>query len=311
MQDNHIYDLTEEEYKECLAMAEIAIFGRCEKSEKPKSIFAVAQPGAGKTALRAYLVNEAQNAGTFAKFIEFNPDEVAIHHKHYREIMRDFPDDAFKILKRFTYNALDYYLRQRAVELRCNIMQEGTFATTDGYLGIIDFQKNGGKLQGKDIKGDYDVDINILAVNKYESLLSSFEREQYFVENGLPPRAVTIENHDYSYNKMLETVDIVEKRKLYDQMRVFRRGYIKEKPELVYIAGDNRFESVKAAILYERKIQEDELLKNPSLYINRIEILKQKLKENKNESLENRLGTLEKIFNDRLNEYREEENVLL
>ena len=311
MLDDHMYDLTEEEYKECLAMAEIAIFGRCEKAEKPKSIFAVAQPGAGKTALRAYLVNEAQNAGTFAKFIEFNPDEVAIHHKHYREIMRDFPDDSFKILKRFTYNALDFYLRQRAVDLRCNIMQEGTFATTDGYLGIIDFQKNGGTLKEKEVKGGYDVNINILAVNGYESILSRFEREQSFVENGLPPRAVTIENHDYSYNKMLETVDIVEKRGLYDEMRVFRRGYIQQKPELIYVAGDSRFQSVRDAIVYERSRQEKELFRNPKLYLDRIDNLKERLKEKRNDSLVNRLGTLENMFNTKLTELKEANHVFL
>ena len=299
--DDTKYDLTEDEYNQCLAMAEIAIFGRCEGTDKPKSIFAIAQPGAGKTGLRAYLVNEAQNSGLFGKFIEFNPDEVAIHHKHYREIMREFPDDAFRILKRFTNPALDTYLRQRAVELKCNIMQEGTFATTDGYLNIINCQKNGG----------YDVDVNILAVNKYESLLSSFEREQYFVENGLPPRAVTMENHEYSYNRMLETIDIVEQRRLFDQMRVFRRGYIESRPELIYVAGDSRFPSVREAIVHERRTQENQLFNNPSLYLDRIEELKERLKLNKNESLENRLNSLKKMFNENIREYWEEGHALL
>ena len=47
-----------------------------------------------------------------------------------------------------------------------------------------------------------------------------------------------------------------EQRKLFERMRVFKRGYIPEKPELIYVAGDPRFPSVREAILYERRRQE-------------------------------------------------------
>ena len=40
------YDLTEEEFRICLDMAAIAMFSNGESSNNPKSIFAVAQPGA-------------------------------------------------------------------------------------------------------------------------------------------------------------------------------------------------------------------------------------------------------------------------
>ena len=301
MLDKYVYDLSEEEYKDCLARAEIAVFGRCESVKEPKSIFVVAQPGAGKTALRSYVVNEAQNAGKFAKFVEFNPDEIAIHHKYYREILRDFPEDSYEILKRFTYRAQDFYLRQRAVDLKCNILQEGTFATTDGYLGIINYQQGNG----------YDIDINVLAVNRFESLLSSFEREQFFIENDLPPRPVMIENHDYSYEKMLETLDAVENRHAFNQLRVFKRGYFAEKPELIYAAGDNRFPSVREAVVYERKMQEKQILENPAPYFERIEKLKERGLNNDNESLKNRIAKFEEILQERVKEYKEEEHALL
>lgn len=314
------YNLGEEDYQRCLVLAEIATFVDAQGVERPKSIFTVAQPGAGKTALKSYILSEAQSNGVFSKFVEFNPDEISTHHKFYPEIIEHYPDAQYDILQRFTRRALDTYLRQRAVEMRCNIMQEGTFASTDGYLSIIDFQQNGGNAQigeigqggmrtTKGVRGDYDVEINVLAVNRFESLLSCFDREQYFDENGLPPRAVTIENHDYAYEKMLQTVDEVEKRKLFNRMRVFRRGYVEEKPELIYIAGDRRFSSASEAIRHERRRQELELFRDPADYLRKLNELKARVERGNNESLKRRLGTLEQIFCAQLEAYRDEKTI--
>ena len=94
----------------------------------------------GKTGLKSFLMREFK----LPRFIEFNPDEIAIYHKHYREIIHEFPDDSYRILQRFVQPALDEYLRPKAVDSRFNIMQEGTFASTDGYLSLLRFQKYGG-----------------------------------------------------------------------------------------------------------------------------------------------------------------------
>lgn len=57
------YDLTPEEYNKCLTRAEIATFMKGETVEKPISIFVIAQAGAGKTGLRQFVVNEAEDIG--------------------------------------------------------------------------------------------------------------------------------------------------------------------------------------------------------------------------------------------------------
>ncbi len=308
------YDMDKKDFQRCLVAAEISTFVDAQGVNKPKSIFTVAQPGAGKTALKSYIINEAQKNDDFLKFIEFNPDEISTHHKYYSEIIEKYPDNSHQILQRFTRIALDEYLRQRAVEMRCNIMQEGTFGSTEGYINILDFQKNGGnaeigevqkngKRKIKHVNGNYEIEINLMAVNRYESLLSCFEREQDFAEMKLPPRAVTIENHDRAYDKMLETVAIVEREKLFDKMRVFKRGYVESKPELIYIAGDNRFPSVVDAIKSERDKQQRELFNNPDQYIKRMENLNKRAKEYNNSSLIRRLDNLNNTFTKELNQY--------
>ena len=214
------YDLTEKEFSKSVGRAEMGVFMRCRPDMYPKSFFIVAQPGAGKTGLKSYVINKAQDSGILASYVEFNPDDIGVFHEHYGEIMRDYPDESFPILQRFIRPALDDYLRKKAVDLRTNIIQEGTFASKDGYLKILDFQKNGGiapigkvgpdgKRENKQVKGGYYVEISALAVDRYESLLSCYEREQFFIENGLPPRVVQPKYHDSSYEKMLETIDAV------------------------------------------------------------------------------------------------------
>ena len=202
-------------------------------------------------------------------YIEFNPDDIAVHHEHYKEILREFPDQSYKILQRFVQPALDTYLRQRAVELKNNIVQEGTFGSTDGYINIMDVQKKGG----------YFVDINVLAVDRFESLLSCYEREQYFQDVGLPPRTVTMVNHDRAYDNMLNTIRIIEQKGLADRMRVFRRGYTIERPDLVHISGDGRYASVVDCIIAQRCKNRKEILHNPEEYLGRLEVLKEKSNE--------------------------------
>ena len=190
---NEKYDLTKEEFESSLKMAELALLMRTKTSDKPKSIFIVSQAGGGKTGLKAFVEAEKQREQTGDLFVEINPDEVAIYHKYYEQILKEFPNESYAKLQKFILPALDQYLRQRAVQLRNNIIQEGTFGSTEGYLEILNFQRNGGKAkignmqengerEEVEVKGGYDVEIDVLAVDRFESLLSSYEREQRFKE---------------------------------------------------------------------------------------------------------------------------------
>lgn len=304
------YALTYDEYNRCLSMAEITIFmqGNKVNGKRPKSIFVVAQAGAGKTGLKHFVINEAQDMGNLDTYIEFNPDDIAIYHKYYQEILEEFPDDSYKILQEFVRPALDTYLRYRAVELRNNIVQEGTFGSTESYIEILNFQKNGGKAkigklqadgnrEEKEVEGNYDIDINVLAVDKYESYLSALEREQYFRENDLPPRVVTLKNHDYAYDKMLDTIRIIESKKLYDKCRVFKRGYSYNRPELVHVNGDGKYSSVVEAVIAERNKNRKELLNKPEEYFARIEDLRKRIAICGIPDQIARLDELEELFN--------------
>ena len=292
-------------------MAEIATFMEGRKSESPKALYIASQPGGGKTGLKIFLLNEESKKGNY--FIEFNPDEIAIYHKYYREILEEYPNESYKKLQKFVSPALDNYLRKRAVELRYNVLQEGTFGSTEGYIKAIEFQKNGGVAnignmesgntrQAIKVNGGYNIDRAILAVDRFESLLSSFEREQYFEENNLPPRGVTIENHDRAYNNMLTTIGKIEEGRLYDRIRVYKRGYNETQPELVFILGDKKYMSATEAIRDIRKKNRKELLENSERYFDRINKLRAKAKS---PVLLEKLDQLEAEFRQELGKTRE------
>ena len=286
------YDLTEEEYISSLSRAEMGVFMTCKPSKHPYSVFVVAQPGAGKTGLKTYVINQGQNTGRLASFVEFNPDNIGPYHEHYAEIMRHYPDDSFQILQRFIRPALDEHLRRKGVDLKVNVVQEGTFASKDGYLSILDYQKNGG----------YDIDVAILAVDRYESLLSCYEREQYYRENGLTPRIVQPRYHDDSYVRMLETLDEIERRNLISRTCAFKRGYVEGKPELVWQSGDSRFASSREAIDFYRQRNREEIMQNADAYIRRITSLQERAEDIEQQS---RLARLLEEFQTELEKYNE------
>ena len=74
------------------------------------------------------------------------------------------------------------------------------------------------------------------------------------------------------------------------------RGYVEEKPELVYVTGNRKFPSTVEAIKSERARQEYEIVQNPESYLQRISNLRTRLQVNPNLSLSNRLKQLQNIF---------------
>lgn len=275
------FDLTTEEFNRSLLRAEIAIFSNCKPSNNPRTFFVAAQPGAGKTGLKSYLIGQNHENGAQPSFIELDPDVIGIYHEHYLKIMEEYPGESFLILQDFVRPALDEYLRMKAIKLRANIIQEGTLSNTDTYLSILDFFKNGGtapignisengERELVDVEGNYDVEIAVLAVDRFESLLSSYEREQAFRENGLPARVVLPKYHDSSYMRMLDTLEEIEKRGLANAISVYKRGYIESKPERLWISGDRRFQSARDAITFFRSRGREEIIHNPEQYRNRL-----------------------------------------
>lgn len=103
---------------------------------------------------------------------------------------------------------------------------------------------------------------------------------------------------------MLKTVEEIENRKLFNKMKVFKRGYNELQPELMHIAGDGMYPSVVECIRQTRYNDRKRLLANAEEYLKRIERLKARVKT---EIQMDKIEKLEEEFNICLEQYKAEQ----
>ena len=234
-------------------------------SSNPKISFITGQPGSGKTTLGKHIKDRMNNTGECA--IEIGADKIATYHKYYNELLKLLPDECYRISRQFVRSA-EKIIMSELMKSKINVIQEISLSKGEGdYKRIQDFQDKG-----------YNVELNVMAVNKYESFLSCIERDIKLLELGYDPRPVARINHDRMYESFLQEVQEIEKRKLASRINVFVRGNTLSRSELVYTTGDSRYASAREAIISERDKNRRDILRNPTEYLARIEEARKKIR---------------------------------
>lgn len=278
------YTLRYDEYVKCANKAIMGIFGNSKVSKDPTSFLIVAPPGSGKTGLAAFVERNSTRIP-----IRIDPDMIGIYHDGFQKINEEIPETSYKELQKFVKTVLNDTIRPMACELKVDIISEGTFADTNGYIDIIKNQMNHG----------YKVDLSTITVTRLESLMSCFERQQCRIEKGLPPRINSVEYHDSAYNKFMKTLGIVEEQKLYNSISVYERGEVETEPQLFYRTGDPEYPTAIEAIEAQRRQGLENILNNAEAYQNRIDVLKTKIMENEDCQVTNdQLAQLELLENE-------------
>lgn len=158
-----------------------------------------------------------------------------------------------------------------AIEKGVNILTEGTFRDKQGYLAIIE----------KLMKRDYKVELNFMAVDGMESMLSAMERFYQMLELGLPLRNVERKYHEQAYLGMLDTLKTVEEKGMFSRVRVFTRGKEEREPNLIYSNENvNPSQTAVQAIEEARRKEQERMLQNPSEIQRRIDTIKSKIEAN-------------------------------
>ncbi len=258
------YDFSEIEYYKAEQQTIIAIVSGKKVSLNPTGIVAIGQPGAGKTGLTRYLtINFMQEMNE--DIVHIDPDLVGQFHPRYKGIMESKGLDSFSYLAKFSSRALKT-INTYCLERKFNLMTEGTFRDTSGYMRVFKEMKENG----------YKIDLNLLAVHKIESLISSMERYFYMLEHRIPVRIVSIKPHNEAYENMLKTLKQVEDEKLATRIRVFNRGKDELIPDLVYSSDmpNERYQTPLEALNGERKRDRDRLIASEQKVKNRLEYLK-------------------------------------
>ena len=259
------YTLNYEQYKKSLNTVIISLLSCADISKTPTSSFVVSQPGSGKTGLATHVLSTIEPSS-----VKIDPDLIATYHQKYNEIIDEIPNQSYTELQKFVRTALNNTLRPLGVEQNLNLLSEGTFADTNGYLDIIRHQKNSG----------YKIDIHTIVTHRLESLLSAFERQQSCFSRGLPPRVVLINHHDNAYNQIFETFDKIISEQLFDEINIYTRGEKEYSPKLKYKFDKANSINVKNTIQFIRNQELEKILSNPTTYSSRISNLKNQILQN-------------------------------
>lgn len=251
------YRLTDNETKECIENVMIELSTLANPSNKPRIEFIVGQPGAGKTGLAAYCKKQYSNNNE--SILEINSDKIATYHKYYNKLLECLPEVRYKITREFVNPALDI-IYDELMKRGINQLVESTFANTDKYRKLMLLAKEHG----------YEIGVSIMAVDKYESLISCYERELRMMRVGVKPRGIDRENHDKPYINMIDTIS--ELQEYCDTIEIYVRGKLEEEPIRICSSKEDGID-ICQSLNKIRGMEHREILENWKEYRQRIDTL--------------------------------------
>lgn len=215
-------------------------------SKNPTVHFIVAPPGSGKTGLEIYLNNEMLENDEDA--VKIGSDKIATLHPEYEKWVQLSADECYSISRKFTIPASEIIYEDLRND-KINMLFEKTFHKGTSDLEFVEKFKKAG----------YNVIINVMSTDKYESILSCHERDIKAAQIGIAPRPVARKNFDKMYTAFLSEIISMENMELCDKIRVFKRGKKMSKPELVYTSGDTKYMNAFQAVEEERRKERQNL----------------------------------------------------
>lgn len=278
------YDLNNEEFEEGINnfFMQLLIEAKTQRedakslkdlsSEQPTISYLIGQAGCGKTTLRNYLRNEKYTKNGEC-VVELDADKLATFHKYYEELIKLPPDDFYKLTRDFVKPG-NKVVHRTIINNRINVVKEKVM-----HKGEPDYQE---VEQFKE--GGYRVDMNIIAVDGYESFLCCIERDINLMKNGLYPRRVTRADHNRMYNPFIKELREFARRGLCDSINIYGRGEKINEPELLYSSDKNgkgglNIEECIRSIKTERKRMHRDIISDPTLYLKRIKMARENIDE--------------------------------
>ena len=202
-----IYKLSPDKHEEILEQIMEDVFSQAKSFENPDIFILGAQPGAGKSTY----INHLIASGEAKDCLVINADEYRAYHPQIDEINSKYPEQMAAITD---LDVRDWTQRifAQAIKNRNNIIFEGTMRTNQICETIKKLHDQG-----------YNVNIIVLAVNYFESKLSTYSRYEESLQRKELARHSPPEAHDETYGKMLSTLQQIEDEGYYSKMTIHSR----------------------------------------------------------------------------------------
>jgi len=258
-------------------------------SESPKVSYLIGQPGAGKSTIQKKIENEYKQNNQCA--VEVNSDKVATFHRDYAELLKLLPDQCYTLSREFVRPATNVIMN-KIREKKINVIIETPLNKGEkDYDTMQKFKDNG-----------YQVELNIVAVDKYQSFYGCIKRDLLLLEVGQNPRPVAKMNHDRMYDPFLHEIMEMQKRGLCDNIRVFgRKDDQIASFEKVWETGNNNYSSAQEAVISTRAKERSRIMSDPKKYLGKLDDAKNQIEllvtdEKMKENYLTEINSLEKEF---------------
>lgn len=285
------YKLTQKDIEDGVNRILLDVYASSTISNKPKLIYIVAGPGAGKTSVEAHFRDLLKKEDE--KPYTLDSDKIAQFHPDYEEVVKELPEDGYRITRQFVRPVapvvFDELMKKHISIINENVLNKGESDIEQAKK----FKKNG-----------YKVLVNVMATDLFESRLSCYERNAAMLLAGLTPRGASKITQENMYNCFVDEIRQLEQLGFCDEINVYIRGEnINEPPVLKYSSkggNENKYRDFYEAIVEERRHQREKLTSNPEEYFQRIEDAKKIIAEHriKEELTNNLLIELEELKED-------------
>jgi UDP-N-acetylglucosamine kinase len=176
-------------------------------SNAPNAYILGGQPGAGKTALQNLIRKNNKN------IIVINADSFRKFHPRFNEIHKQYGNDSPKYTQPFINQVTEKLIDELSAE-KYNLIIEGTLRTAIVPINTcLELKKKG-----------YQVELHIMAVKRAISYESTILRYENAIAQGEIPRATAKQHHDMVADAISDNLDIIEKAKAFDSIKLFNRN---------------------------------------------------------------------------------------
>lgn len=203
------FEPTEDEFKDMLEKCKYVTFYKCEPCEKPKAIFVGGQTGSGKGGIDVYSEQEFLKEGKSAALVDI--DVYRALYPRADEILKKYPTIYTDITAKTTGRVVKEIL-QYAIDNKYNFIFEGTLKNTEAFETMKSMPEYFTKI------------VRVMAVPKFESLLTAFERNDEQVNMSGYGRFTNVATHNKTYEGVLNTIKTIEESQENINIEVFIRG---------------------------------------------------------------------------------------
>lgn len=219
------YKLTDEEYIQMYEKCKYVTFYNCIPNQNPTAIFVGGQTGSGKGGIDIYSQREFIKNDVAAAVIDI--DVYRALYPKVNEILKEYPTIYTNITAEVTGRIVKQML-EYAIENKYSFIFEGTMKNTEAFETMKRMPKYFNKI------------IRIMAVPKYESLLTAFERNNEQVNITGYGRFTNVKTHNITYKGLVDTIKIIEEEDKEIIIEVFARGKDMTSPKKIFNSGENK-----------------------------------------------------------------------